>query len=313
MFKKIMFATTASPSCDHAARVAFDMAKRYDAKLTVFHVPGIPSRGFSQTVKDVRTGEHVSYDEDYVDWVKEEMKNTYANQLASHKNCSFEALAGIPHTEILRFARKNNIDLIVIGSSTREEEEKNYAYRNMAGSTLQAVSKSARCPVLIIGRPAASFWGGFSNIVFGTDFSKASDAAFLFAHKLAKTLGCSLHLFHAFDISSIHSGKIMPQDEIEDKIMEARERIKGKYVSKLKDFNDYEVEIWEGIPYVEIVKYAREHYADLIIMAHHTKEPSAEKAKLGNTLEQVVLRASCPVVSVNHPEKVKKIGVFMPP
>lgn len=304
MFKKILFATTASPACDHAARVAFDMAKRYNAKLMVFHVLGIPSRGFSQAVKDVRTGEEVTFNEDYLDWVKEEMKNTYAKQLETHKECTLDAIAGIPHTEILRFARKNNIDLIIMGSSTREEDEDNYSYRNIAGSTLQAVSKSARCPVLILGRPVASFWGGFSNIVFGTDFSKASDAAFLFAHKLAKALGCTLHLFHAFDISSVHSGKIMEQDEIEDKIMEARQKIKEKYVSKLKDFNDYEVEIWEGIPYVEIVKYAREHYADLIIMAHHTRTPSPDKAKLGSTLEQVVLRATCPVASVNRPDKV---------
>jgi nucleotide-binding universal stress UspA family protein len=304
MFKKILFATTASPACDHAARVAFDMAKRYNAKLIVFHVLGIPSRGFSQAVKDVRTGEEVTFNEDYLDWVKEEMKNTYAKQLETHKECTLDAIAGIPHTEILRFARKNNIDLIIMGSSTREESEENYAHRNIAGSTLQAVSKSARCPVLILGRPVASFWGGFSNIVFGTDFSKASDAAFLFAHKLAKTLGCTLHLFHAFDISSVHSGKIMEQDEIEDNIMEARQKIKEKYVSKLKDFNDYEVEIWEGIPYVEIVKYAREHYADLIVMAHHTRTPTPDKAKLGSTLEQVVLRATCPVASVNRPDKV---------
>jgi nucleotide-binding universal stress UspA family protein len=304
MFKKILFATTASPACDHAARVAFDMAKRYNAKLMVFHVLGIPSRGFSQAVKDVRTGEEVTFNEDYLDWVKEEMKNTYAKQLETHKECTLDAIAGIPHTEILRFARKNNIDLIIMGSSTREESEENYAHRNIAGSTLQAVSKSARCPVLILGRPVASFWGGFSNIVFGTDFSKASDAAFLFAHKLAKTLGCTLHLFHAFDISSVHSGKIMEQDEIEDNIMEARQKIKEKYVSKLKDFNDYEVEIWEGIPYVEIVKYAREHYADLIVMAHHTRTPTPDKTKLGSTLEQVVLRATCPVASVNRPDKV---------
>ena len=30
MFKKILFATSGSPACDNAARVAFDMAKRYD-------------------------------------------------------------------------------------------------------------------------------------------------------------------------------------------------------------------------------------------------------------------------------------------
>ena len=305
MFKKILFATTASPACDHAARVAFDMAKRYDSHLTVFHVLGIPSRGFSQSVTDVRTGEQVTYDQDYLDWVTDEMKNTYAEQLASHKDCKLVAMTGVPHTEILRAARKNNIDLIVMGSSTREEDKGNYAYRNMAGRTLQSVTKSARCPVLVIGRPAASFWGGFSNIVFGTDFSKASDSAFLFAYKTAKTLGCTLHLFHAFDISAVHSGKAMEQDEIEDKMKEAREKIRKKYLPRMKGFDDYEIEIWEGIPYVEIVKYARENYADLIVMAHHTRTPTPEEEKLGSTVEQVVLRATCPVASVNRPDKVK--------
>jgi nucleotide-binding universal stress UspA family protein len=38
MFKEILFATTASPACDDAARVAFDLAKRYDANLTALHI-----------------------------------------------------------------------------------------------------------------------------------------------------------------------------------------------------------------------------------------------------------------------------------
>ena len=307
MFKKILFATTASPSCDHAARVAFDTAKRYDSELTAFHVFGIPTRGFSQFARDVRTGETVTLDDDYLGWVKEEMKNTYARQLEIHQKCTIEAIPGVPHTEILRAARKKDVDLIIMGSTTREEDEGTYTYRSTTGSTLQAVTKSARCPVLIIGRPVASAWGGFSNIVFGTDFSRAADSAFLFAYKVAKTFGCTLHLFHAYDISSVHSGKIMEQDEIEDNMMEAREKIRKMYVPRLKGFDDYEIDIWEGIPYVEIVKFARENYADLIVMAHHTRKPSSEKALLGSTVEQVVLRATCPVASVNRPDKIKDL------
>jgi nucleotide-binding universal stress UspA family protein len=304
MFKKILFATTASPSCDHAARVAFDMAHRYGSDLTVFHVMGIPSRGFSQTVKDVRTGEIVSFNDDYLAWVKDEMRNTYAKQLEMHKNATIEALPGIPHTEILRAARKKDADLIVMGSTTREEDEGTYTYRSTAGSTLQAVTKAARCPVLVIGRPAASFWGGFSDIVFGTDFSRAADSAFMFAYKLAITLGCRLHLFHACDISGMHAGKFMEQHEIEDNLRIAREKIRKMYIPRMQGFADYEIDVWEGIPYVEIVKYAREKLTDLIVMAHHTREPSPEKAMLGSTLEQVVLRATCPVASVNRPDKV---------
>ncbi|HSO20122.1 MAG TPA: universal stress protein, partial [Desulfosarcina sp.] len=58
-----------------------------------------------------------------------------------------------------------------------------------------------------------------------------------------------------------------------------------------------------GTPYVEILKFAREKQADLIVMAHHTREIDPEQALLGSTVEQVVLRSSCPVTSVNHPDK----------
>ncbi len=66
MFKKILFATSATPASDHAARVAFNMSKEYNARLNIFHVLGVPSRGFSQVVVDVKTKEKVGVDEEYL-------------------------------------------------------------------------------------------------------------------------------------------------------------------------------------------------------------------------------------------------------
>jgi nucleotide-binding universal stress UspA family protein len=169
---------------------------------------------------------------------------------------------------------------------------------------MQKVAKSARCPVAIISRPCTTCWKLFSNIVFGTDFSKASDSAFMFASKLAKEVGANLHIFHAVDISQSDEMSIKDQEEIESKIATAQEKIYTQYLSKLKDFNSYDVAIWEGTPYVEILKFARDKSADLIVMAHHTREINPEKALLGSTVEQVVLRSACPVASVNHPDKV---------
>jgi nucleotide-binding universal stress UspA family protein len=72
----------------------------------------------------------------------------------------------------------------------------------------------------------------------------------------------------------------------------------------MEGFDNYEIEVWEGTPYVEILKYSRDKQADLIVMAHHTREIDPEKAVLGSTVEQVVLRSACPVASVNHPDKL---------
>ena len=304
MFNKILFATTASPTCDNAAKVAFDLELKWDAQLCVFHVLGIPSRGYSAFVTDARTGELAQPDPDYIDWVKEEMKNTYDVLLTDSDNVSIEAIVGVPHREILRKARKDDVDLIVMGAHNRQEEVGATRYRSVAGNTMQRVAKSARCPVVIISRPCTTCWKLFSNIVFGTDFSKAADYAYMFAYKLAREVGAKLHLFHACDINTYEPGRIIGQTEIETKIEKAKDQMQKRYISKMNGYDNYSLEVREGVPYVEILKFAREKTGDLIVMAHHTREIDPEKAVLGSTVEQVVLRSACPVASVNHPDKV---------
>jgi nucleotide-binding universal stress UspA family protein len=298
MFKKILFATSATEASDHAARVAFNMAQIYDANLCIFHVLGVPTRGFSQIVMDVKTKEKVEIDDEYISWVEEEIKVHYSKQLKTAKSYNIKVCTGFPHREILREARTSAPDIIVLGGSTGDDEDSVYK-KSIVGSTLQRVAKAAPCPLLVVTRPAASFWGGISNVVFGTDFSKASDAAFKFAVNLAKNLGCELHIFHALDISTMHLGRLLTQDEIESQIRESLRRIRGRYIDEIKGIKEYSFDVWEGLPYIEIVKYAREKHADLIVMAHHTQKTSNEDARLGSNIEQVIVRAGCPVISIN--------------
>jgi nucleotide-binding universal stress UspA family protein len=207
-----------------------------------------------------------------------------------------------PHREILRKARAENADLIIMGSHTREEDVGASRYRQIVGSTMQKVAKGARCPVVVISRPCTTCWKLFSNIVVGTDFSKASKSAFRWAYKLAKTVDARLHVFHAVDIAKA-ANRAPGQTEIETRIDEAREKIETHHLCDITDYDNYTVEVWEGIPHVEILKFARETQADLIVMAHHTRETDPELALLGSTVEQVVLRSACPVASVNRPDK----------
>ena len=308
MFKKILFATTASPVCDNAAKVAFDLELKWDAELIVFHVLGVPTRGYSPFITDVRTGDTEQIDPDYIDWVREEMKHTYANLLEDSEHTHLEAVIGVPHREILRKAREADVDLIVMGAHTREEDVGATRYRQVVGSTMQKVAKGAHCPVAIISRPCTTCWKLFSNIVIGTDLSKASYSAFLWAYKLAKEVNANLHIFHAVDINAGDTYQVKGQSEIERRIAEARKKIDTKYLPKLKGFKKYHVEVWEGTPYVEILKFARDQQADLIVMSHHTRELDPELALLGSTVEQVVLRSACPVASVNRLNKVADVA-----
>jgi nucleotide-binding universal stress UspA family protein len=303
MFKKLLFATTASPVCDNAAKVAFDLEMKWEAKLLILHVMGVPGRSFSLQFTDVRTGEREDINPDYVEWVKEEMNNTYG-KLLEDSNASIVTAIGDPYREILRLARKEDVDMIIMGAHAREEDVGATKHRSVAGSTMRKVAKAARCAVVVVNRPCTTCWRLFSNIVVGTDFSKASFSAFLWAFKLAREVGATLHIFNAIDITA--EGLTLPagQTTIEQRIKEARRRIEQTYIPKLQGYDKYSMEVWEGIPYVEILKFARDRQADLIVMAHHTREIDPEEAELGSTVEQVVLRAACPVASVTHSDKV---------
>ena len=305
MFERILFATTASPTCDDAAKVAFDLADKYDSeKLFVFHVPGFPTRGYSQFVRDARTGEEEQISPEYTEWIHEEMKNTYGELMKGSENCELVTRVGVPSTEILRMARENEVNLIVMGAHTRQEDVGATRFRKFSGSNMRKVAQRARCPVLIISRPCTTCFKLFSHIVFATDFSKAAGSAFQFALEAADDVGARLYLFHAVDISGLHAGKDVDQTQIEQRVKAADKKMQEKYVSKMGDFDNYEIAIWEGLPYVEILKYARDKQADLVVMAHHTKDVDPEDAELGSTVEQVVLRSACPVASVNRSDKL---------
>lgn len=307
MYKTILLATTASPLCNDASKVAFELAKKYGSKLCIFHALGFPTRGFGPFVVDFRTGEHEYYSLEHIQKVKEEIERTYADGLEGLDHYVIETWAGVPHVEILRLARKEDVDLIVMGPHTRDEKGAR-SYRSIVGSTMQGVSRKARCPVMIISRAVPKEKLDCASILFGTDFSKASDDAFLFAYKVANELGSKLYLFHALDILPSPGSTIPRQEDIEKRLEEVEKAIQDRYVSRMKGFDNYEIKTWEGIAYMEIAKFERSKKVDLIVMAHHSKERASEEAHLGSTLEQVIVRAGCPVVSVNHPERASTSG-----
>ncbi|BCS95636.1 universal stress protein [Desulfoluna limicola] len=303
MFKKILFATTASPVCDEAAKVAFDLAGKYGASIKVLHVYGLPSHGFSTEVKEFRSGQEEFADADHEKQLADELRASCDHLMGKVSDCDVAVRTGVPQTEILRVARKWECDLIVMGAHTRMDETGALRYRNIVGNTMQKVAKSSKAPVLIVSRPCTSCFWYFENVIFGTDLSKASDAAFAFALKTAKESGAKLYIFHALEIEGISAGLPENQVSLEERLTEARTKIKERYLTKAGGFDNIAVEVWEGTPYVEILKFTRERKGDLIVMAHHGKRRD-EEADMGSTVEQVVLRSSCPVVSVNHEDRL---------
>lgn len=74
----------------------------------------------------------------------------------------------------------------------------------------------------------------------------------------------------------------------------------------LKGFKNYVIDAWEGISYLEILKFARTQDVDLIVMGPHAKE-EVPQWYLGNTVEQVSMRSQCPVIVASRPEALRRI------
>ncbi|ACV67712.1 universal stress protein [Desulfohalobium retbaense] len=286
MFKDIVLAATSSQVTEAAADAAFAFARKHDARLIVTHVCGLPSPGWGAIEHMIPSGE--------VERIKKQIQEYYGERTCDLENCCYEVIPGVPHSELLRLARKVNADLIVMGTHTKEFAEKRAKMWGMAGSTLERVSQKARCPVMVVSRPVPETRMDFKNIVVATDFSYQAECAMLYAGQMARQYKAALHVFHVLENGS--AGKMATDQEID----RVKQRMADEFDEKLKGVQEYHFETWEGTPAMEILKFARLKDADLIIMAHHSKETDPEKAYLGSTVAQVALNASCPTMSVNR-------------
>ncbi len=279
MFKDIILAVTPSAVCENAAEKAFAFAKRFDSKLYMVNVCGM-SQGWGAI-------EHLESD-GTTRRIEENMKLYYADKTAELDHCDCMVTAGIPHNEILRIARKKNADLIVMGPHTKEYEEKRSKMWGMAGSTLERVSQRARCPVMIVAKESAAGHQEFGVIFAATDFSDQAECAVAYAGQMARHYKSALLVFHVVEDGDAGAAA------------EAERRLKDVYGARLAGVKSHRFAAVTGDPAMEILKASKAEAADLVIMAHHTKEADPEKAFLGSVVSKVALNAGCPTMSVNR-------------
>ncbi len=307
MFKKILFATDLSEMCEAPFQVALETAKKSDCKLYILHVLESRYSGkYRQFVKDIWAEEEIGVTGEYVEKVKKSVKNIYTPKMNGFTNYTIEVRPGFPYFEILKTARRDNIDLIVMAPHTGVAETKGVTrtYGHI-GSTLEGVTATARCPVMVIARPPERI-EAFKKILIPTDFSKGSDYAFDFALEMAKKFDAKLYILNVPELIFAPGTSCPPQPQIEGYVESGKERMKERYGSKLKEFENYTIDAWEGIPYIEILKFARSQDIDLIVMGPHAKE-GAPTWYLGNTVEQVSMRSRCPVIVASRPEALRRI------
>jgi nucleotide-binding universal stress UspA family protein len=142
------------------------------------------------------------------------------------------------------------------------------------------------------------------TVLVPTDFSEASESALRYGKAMAEAFGASLHIVHVMEDLLAHAWAAevyvssMPQlrDEIE---RESRQRLDALLTGDQRKKLRAETALLAGNPFLEIIRYAKAHGVDLIVMGTHGRGPIAHML-LGSVAEKVVRKSPCPVLTVRE-------------
>lgn len=147
------------------------------------------------------------------------------------------------------------------------------------------------------------------KILFPTDFSDGSDNALPYAADMAKHYGAKLYLLHVIQDIAKAAGWHVPHVSLDglyrDIEKNAAKEMDRYGLEEFRGFKDIERIVVKGTPYEEILKFARENKADLIVIGTHGRK-GLDRVIFGSTAEKVVRDAPCPVLSVRLPDHEAK-------
>lgn len=184
-----------------------------------------------------------------------------------------------PYKEIVRLADDQHADLIIMGRRGRRGME-----RLMVGDATRKVIGYADCSVLVVPR-AAQMWQ--QRILLATDGSRHSERAAEAAGQLAKI----------FDLPVSVVSVLRPKF---DDVRRAEAKLEVDRVREAVANEGIEVDsaILVGAdPAAALIEFAQKHGADLIVMGSHGRT-GLGRLLLGSVAEQVIGKATCPVLVV---------------
>jgi len=146
------------------------------------------------------------------------------------------------------------------------------------------------------------------KIVCPVDFSEQSEHALAQAAELAAQSGADLLLLTVVQpmpavfpgenalMTQLHPVPLTFKDEAAAQLASMRDKFCGAVLERTTS------SVAIGVPFVEIVRFAREHEADLIVMGSHGRT-GLEHLMIGSVAERVVRKAPCSVLVVRNKER----------
>ena len=279
--KNVLWATDFSEESKEALAYADLFAKTFKAKLTALHV--VPD--FAPALYEMWPEAQVEM-AGKIEATKVSGKAQLDHLCATQGVCPSQAVVieGSPAKVILRTAKKENADLIVVGRKGISGHE-----YNLIGSVTHQVLRGARVPVLVTKGTDAKI-APVRKILVPTDFSSAEDVERDYAWKLAKSFGASLTFLYVLELFG-HDFRLT--DEMfaaAMKKLEARKKREHKAVEMTEEVTKA-VHGYEGI-----IDAADTKGFDLIVMS--TTVRKLTRFFLGSTTEKVIAHSRKPVFAI---------------
>ncbi|PTN37216.1 universal stress protein [Desulfonatronum sp. SC1] len=206
--------------------------------------------------------------------------------------------SGFVHIEVLKTVRLLEPDLVVIG----DQGDAEHCRRELSASTTDTallIAREAACPVLVAlpgtsTAPNRSLSGTVRRIVAATDLLDGAEDVLTMAERVRETDAGTLCAFHALPL--VHAA---PEGAALGRALDQAKSRLSYFGRKLVLPLSTKFAVREGDPSVEILKYARESEADLIVLApdYYTGAPGSQKME-SRVSSQVIAGARCPVMLV---------------
>ena len=153
-----------------------------------------------------------------------------------------------------------------------------------------------------------------TRILAPTDFSKYSGFALEWAAYLAQIMKTELILLHVIpeeegkitqevigEGAVVHIPMGIRQNVVDERQKKFIEQLNMVLPSEVKKSIKVSEIIQIGVPFLEIIKVAKEKEVDLIVMGTHGRTGLAH-VFIGSVAEKVVHHAHCPVLTIKHPQ-----------
>ena len=144
-----------------------------------------------------------------------------------------------------------------------------------------------------------------SKILCPVDFSPCSKHAVEYAIAFAQQYGAEICLLHVVESPAAAFAYVdleVPEPELIQEFQEqAQKQLDELTEAARKRYQNVSKELSFGKVYAEIVKYAEDWGAELIVVGTHGRS-GLEHILIGSVAEKVVRKAPCPVLTVQHPE-----------